>query len=79
MRLNPKKTKSMMVSQSPTYAPGYGDLIRGNAELEEIQCLRILVVILNSKLAFETHFREVVSQTAKSLGVRKVIRLEQES
>ena len=35
MRLNPKKTKSMVVSRPLTSAPDYGDLTLGGAELEE--------------------------------------------
>ena len=42
MRLNPKKTKSMEVSRSRTYASGYGDLTLDGAELEEIKSLRTL-------------------------------------
>ena len=39
MRLNPRKTKSMVVSRSRTNAHGYGDLTLGSAELEEIKSL----------------------------------------
>ena len=35
MRLNPKKTRSMLVSRSRTIAPGYGDLTLIGAEFEE--------------------------------------------
>ena len=45
MRLNSKKTKSMVGSWSRTIAPGYGDLTLGGAELE-VKSLGILEVIL---------------------------------
>ena len=45
MRPNPKKTKSIVVSRSEAYAPGYGNLTFGGAELEEVKNLRILGVI----------------------------------
>ena len=48
MRLNPKKTKFMVVSRSSIIAPGYGDLTLGSAELEEAKCLRILRVTFDS-------------------------------
>ena len=48
MRLNPKKTKSIVANQSRTNASGYGDLTLGDAKLEEINSLRILGVTLNS-------------------------------
>ena len=69
MRLNIKKTKSVVVSRSRTIAPGYGDLSFDGTELEELKSLRILGVTLDSKLKFETHVREVGSKVARSLGV----------
>ena len=68
MRLNPKKTKSIVVSRSRTSAPGYGDLTPGGAELAKIKSLRILGITLASKFMFETHLREVGSKTARNLG-----------
>ena len=52
MRLNPKKTKSMVVSRSGIIAPGYSDLTLGGAKLEEIKSQRILGVTLDSMLAY---------------------------
>ena len=69
MRLNPKETKSMVVSGSRTYAPGYEDLSLGGGEFEEIRSLCILGVTFDPKLTFETHLREVVSKAARGLGV----------
>ena len=69
MRLNSKETKSMVVSQSRTITPGYGDLTVGGAELEEVNGLCILGATLDSKLSFEPHLREVVSKAAISMGV----------
>ena len=37
MRLDPKKTKSKVVSRSQTYAPGYDDVTSGGPELEELK------------------------------------------
>ena len=59
----------MVVYRSQTYAPGYGDLTLGDAELEDVKSLRIFRVTFDSKLTFETHLREVVSKAARSLGV----------
>ena len=55
MKLSSKKTKSMVVSRSLTNALSYCDLTFGGAELEELNSLRILRVILDSKLTFETY------------------------
>ena len=55
--------------ESRSNVPCYGDLILSAAELEEVKSLRILGLILDSKLTFETHLRYVVSKAARSLGV----------
>ena len=70
-RLNPKNTKSIVVSRSGTYAPDYCDITLSGADLEDGKSLRILGVILDSKLTFETHLREIVSKVVGSLGVMR--------
>ena len=67
--VDPKKTKSMMVSRSRTSDPGYGDLTLEGAELEEVKSLCILGGTFDSKLTFEMHLKEVVSKAARNLGV----------
>ena len=69
MKLNPKKTKSTVVSRSRAYAPGYGDLTLDGAKLKKLKSLLIPRVPLDSKLTFETHLREVVSKAVRSLSV----------
>ena len=41
MRLNSKKTKSILLNRSRTYAPYHGGLTLGDAELQEVKSLRI--------------------------------------
>ena len=69
MKLNPKKTKSMVVSRSRTYVRGYGDLTLRGLELEEVKSLHILRVTFGSKLTFESHWGEVVSKAAQSPAI----------
>ena len=69
MRLNPKKTKSIVVSWSLTSTPGYGALTFGSAEIEEIKSLRTLWVTSGSKLMFEMYLREVGSNAARNFGI----------
>ena len=47
MKLNPKKTRYMVVGQSLILASGYGDLTFGGAEFHEGKGLRILGVTLD--------------------------------
>ena len=49
----------MVVSQSRTYASGYGDLTLCGEALEEVNSLCILRVTFDSNLTFETHLRGV--------------------
>ena len=58
-----------MVSWSRIYAPGYGDLTLGRAEIEEKKNLCILGVTLDPNLMVQTYLREVVSNAAKNMGV----------
>ena len=44
----PKKMKSMVVSRSRIYAPGYGDLTPGGEELEKLKSLHIYMITLDS-------------------------------
>ena len=69
MRLNSKKTKTLVVSRSRTSAFGYGVLTLGSAELVEIRGLRILGVTFDSMLTFEKHLQKIVSKAAKNLKV----------
>ena len=68
MRLNPRKTESIVVSWSRVYASGYSDLTLGGEELEDVKSLRIYSWgTFDFRLTSETHLREVVSYR-KQLG-----------
>ena len=59
----------MVVSRSWSYAPRYGSLTLGGAELEEVRSRHIFEATIDCQLTFETHLREVVSKAPWSLGV----------
>ena len=73
MRLNLKKMKPTMVSRSRTISPGYDDLTLGGAELEEVKSLRVLEVLLGSKLTFEVYLRER-QPGSPAAGSQRVVR-----
>ena len=58
----------MVVSRPRIYASGYGNLTLQGDELQMLRSLHVLGVTFDSKLMFETHSHEVVSQAARSLG-----------
>ena len=60
MKLNPSKTKIMIVSRSRMVVPVHGELCLGNTVLNESTSLVILGVTFDSKM-FVDHIRNVVS------------------
>ena len=63
MKLNPRKTKSMVVSRSRTIASGYGNLTFGGEEL------KVVKRIFDSKLTFKAHLLKVMSIAVRTLAV----------
>ena len=76
MKLNPSKTKTLIISRSRTVSPVHGDLILNGTILKVSDSLVILGVNLDSKLTFEYHIRSVASSAARSMGiVRRAIKI----
>lgn len=71
MLMNPLKTKSLVVSRSRTVAPRFGDIVLDGAGVEVSDDLVILGVRFDSKLTFESHIRDVVASSSRSLGIMR--------
>ena len=69
MKLNPLKTKTLIVSRSRTVLPVHGSLFLNGLVLPVSETLVILGVNLDSKLTLEHHVRSVVSSAARSMGI----------
>ena len=69
MKLNASKTKTMIVSRSPTVHPQLTPLTLDGAVLEESADLIILGVTFDAKMTFEKHLRSVSSAAAQRLGI----------
>ena len=69
MRLNASKTKSMVISRSRALVPGFPDLLLGGSRLDMVSTLKILGVVFDSKLTFESHLREVATSASQRLGI----------
>ena len=69
MKLNARKTQSMVVSRSRTLAPLHPDLLIDNVPLTTCNCFKILGVILDSKFTFEKHIRSISSSVAQKIGI----------
>ena len=67
MKLNARKTKTMIVSRSRTLHPQSPPLTVGRTVLKESDDLVILVVTFDSKMTFEKHLRSFPEQLLKDL------------
>ena len=69
MKLNPKKTHSMIVSRSLTPFPPHPSLSLCGTSLEESNNLLLLGVTLDSKLTFEKHIRQMAASISQKVGI----------
>ena len=65
MKLNPRKTHSIIISQSRTPNPPHPPLTLCGLDLEVSSSLKFLGVTLDDKLAFEKHIRNIASSIAQ--------------
>ena len=67
MKLNPRKIHSITISRSRTPYPPHPLLTLCGFDLKVSSFFRLLVVILDNKLTFEKHIRNIVSSIAQKL------------
>ena len=73
MAVNPSKTKALVTSRSRTKSPEFPGLYLNGAPVKVVQELKLLGIILDSKLTFEAQIRSIVASTSSKLGIlRKV-------
>ena len=71
MKLNPTKTKSMVISRSRTTVPPLPALVMDGVVLQRVNELKTLGVILDSRLTFEAHLRSVAAAASRTLGIMR--------
>ena len=69
MKLNPSKSKEMLVSRSRTRFPEHPNLSINGALINQVHQLKLLGVTLDSKLTFETHLRDMSRSISQKLGI----------
>ena len=69
MKINPAKSKSMIISRSRTPLPLHGNLILQGDTVSNCNDLSILGVKLDKTLSFESHVRDLVSTASQRLGL----------
>ena len=74
MLVNPSKTRGMLISRSRTVEPLFPDLVIDGSVVETVSELKILGVILDSKLIFEKQVRAIAASALRRVGIsRKTI------
>ena len=74
MRLNPSKSRSLIISRSRTLLPQHPVLNIGNDSITDSSTLKLLGVTLDSKLTFETHVRSVATRVSQKVGLLRKCR-----
>ena len=74
MKLNPSKSHSIVFSRSRTQLPSHPNINVGDVTIPNCTTLRLLGVILDSKLTFEAHLRGVASSVSQKVGLLRKCR-----
>ena len=69
MLVNPSKTRGMLISRSRTVEPLFPDLVIDGSVVEMVSELKILGVILDSKLTFEKQVRAIAAIASMRVGI----------
>ena len=76
MKLNPAKSKSLLVSRSRTVLPEHPTLEVDGVVVKEDDTLKVLGVTLDKRMTYEDHVRSVVAQARQKTGImRKAARI----
>ena len=69
MELNPSKTKSIIFSRSRTDVPEHPNIMLENTIIENVEALRLLGVIFDPKLTFQSHISTVTRIVSQKIGI----------
>lgn len=69
MLINSSKTYGMIVSRSRTIAPSFPDFVIGGSAIMLVNELKILGVVIDSKLTFESHVRGIAAAASRRVGI----------
>ena len=69
MLVNPSKTRGMLISRSRTVEPLFPNLVIDGSVTEMVSELKILGVILDSKLTFEKQVRAIAATASMRVSI----------
>ena len=74
MKLNPKKSHSLLISRSRTVLPLHPDIVLDGTVIPNCTSLRLLGVTFDSGLTFQPHLRGVASSISQKIGLLRKCR-----
>ena len=74
MLVNPSMTRGMIISRSRTVEPLFRDLVIEGSVVEMVSELKILGIILDSKLTFEKQVRAIAASASRRVGISVFLR-----
>ena len=60
----PVKTKVLVISRLSTLAPIFPNLVLDGTVVQSVTELKVLVVVLDTKLSFESHIRSIADSAS---------------
>ena len=75
VRINPNKTKALVISRPRTVSPPQGDLVLFGVSIHASPNLDIIGVKFDSKLTFEDHVRGILSLVSQRIDILRLVKL----
>ena len=69
MLVNPSKTRGMLISRSRMVEPLFTDLVIDGSVVEMVSEMKILGVLLGSKLTFEKQVKAIAATASMRVGI----------
>ena len=69
MLVNPSKTRGMLISRSRMVEPLFTDLVIDGSVVEMVSELKILGVLLGSKLTFDKQVKAIAATASMRVGI----------
>ena len=71
MLVNPLKTKALGISRSRTLVPIFPNLVLNGTVVDSVTELKVLGVVLDTKLSFESYIRSMAASAFSKLRIMR--------
>ena len=69
LTVNPSKSNVLTINPKNSKAPSILNVTLNNTVLNQSNCVKYLVVIIHSKLNFDTHIKKLAHRISKAVGI----------